>query len=287
MRAVLDSERDRHLRDFVALPREELTIELKGWLDVASEADRANLAQAILALANSGGGYILVGFSEVAGQRAPAADAPTTLDAYSQDMINQIVQRYADPPFQCALHHVPNSGGIQYHPVIVVPGNQRVPIRAKRDDPARKHVRQNKYYIRRPGPCSDEPQSAREWDDLIRRCMLVAKDELLSAFRHILDVNATIPTQHAREALQVWERTCRQRWQHLVKTVLADESPSRYVHGVWSVSCKLAGSPQRPDLPQLLNLLAQVSGHETGWPPWRVPTRTEIAPYPFEGNIEC
>jgi hypothetical protein len=70
IRAVPDSERDRHLRDLVALPREELTIELKGWLDVASEADRANLAQATLALANSGGGYIFVGFSEIAGQWA-------------------------------------------------------------------------------------------------------------------------------------------------------------------------------------------------------------------------
>ena len=282
-----DDERDRHLRDLVALPREELAIELKGWLNAGSDADRANLAQAMLALANSGGGYILVGFSEVGGQWAAAPGAPATLDTYSQDMVNQIVQRYADPPFQCAVHHVPNPSATQYHPVIVVPGNQRVPIRAKRDDPARKHVRQNKYYIRRPGPCSDEPQNAREWDDLIRRCMLASRDDLLSAFRHILDASATVPTQREGDALRTWELVCRQRWQHLVSTELADERPSRYEHGVWTVSYELIGAPEAQDLPHLLTILAQVSGHDTGWPPWWVPTRTEIAPYPFEGRIEC
>lgn len=284
---MADPEYDRRLRELVALPREELTIELKGWLDVSSEADRANIAQAILALANSGGGYILVGFSEVEGHWAPAPGAPLKLDAYSQDAINQIVQRYADPPFQCALHHVPDPAGLQCYPIIVVPGNHRVPIRAKSDDPARKHVRLNRYYIRRPGPSSDEPRSAHEWDDLIRRCMLAARDDLLMAFRQIMDASATAPTQNEAETLREWERVCRQRWQHLVKTALANEQPSRYEHGVWSVSYSLIGSPKKPDLPQFLSILAQVSGHETGWPPWWVPTRDEIMPYSFEGYIEC
>lgn len=36
----------------------------------------------------------------------PASGRPTTLDAYSQDLINAIVQNYAEPAFHCSVHHV-------------------------------------------------------------------------------------------------------------------------------------------------------------------------------------
>ena len=46
----------RRLQDLLAYPREDLGTELKNWLDLALEENKANLAQAILALANHGGG---------------------------------------------------------------------------------------------------------------------------------------------------------------------------------------------------------------------------------------
>src|SRR5260370_41892753 len=97
---------------------------------------------------------------------------------YSQDCINGIVAGYADPVFHCEVDHVPRAMD-QAYPLVRVPGRHRVPIRSKRDDPERKHVRINTYYIRRPGPASEPPQSAREWDELIRRCVLSAREELL------------------------------------------------------------------------------------------------------------
>ncbi len=42
-------------------PTEGLETELKGWLDLNSNEDKANIAHAILALANHGGGAILIG----------------------------------------------------------------------------------------------------------------------------------------------------------------------------------------------------------------------------------
>jgi hypothetical protein len=152
---------DQRLSELVAFPREDLNIELKGWLSPSDETDRANIAKALLALANTGGGYLLIGFDERDGAWAPGPAAAAT--EFSQDVINQIVARYADPPFQCAVYQVVGQDGGPMHPVIVVPGNHRVPIRAKSEDPARKHVRIHAYYIRRPGPCSDQPRSASEW----------------------------------------------------------------------------------------------------------------------------
>lgn len=208
-------------------------------------------------------------------------------DDFSQDIVNQIVARYADPPFHCVVYHVASETGSATHPVIVVPGNHRVPIRAKSEDPGRKHVKLHAYYIRRPGPCSDQPQSAQEWDDLIRRCMLAAREGLLAAFRHIMQQNDPEGPTPAAETLTAWDKASCDRFQVLVRGELTDRQPSPYAHGTWSVSYALDGEFPRPDLPELRGMLSQVSGNETGWPPWWVPTRPGIAPHPYDGNIEC
>lgn len=56
---------------------------------------------------------------------------------------------------------------------------------------------------------------------------------------------------------------------------------------VWSVAYALDGAFPHPDLQEFLGVLDRVRGHETGWPPWWAPTRPEIAPYPYDGIIEC
>jgi hypothetical protein len=60
-------------------PRETLETELKGWLDLGSNEDKANIAQAMLALANHGGGAILVGYEAVGGKWREVSSAPIAL----------------------------------------------------------------------------------------------------------------------------------------------------------------------------------------------------------------
>ena len=50
---------------FILNPTEDLDAEYKGWLDLHKEPDRANLAKAVIALANHGGGVIVLGFEEL------------------------------------------------------------------------------------------------------------------------------------------------------------------------------------------------------------------------------
>ncbi|MEW6771698.1 MAG: RNA-binding domain-containing protein [Bacillota bacterium] len=288
---MLNHEELRQLRLLVDFPREELDIEIKGWLDLSSEQDRANLAKAIIAIANSGGGFILCGFQDEGGSWKPAYPRPGSLDSYSQDNINGIVQRYAEPAFHCSVHHVERSDTKEYFPVIIVPGNHTVPIRAKRDGPDLAHIRQNVYYIRRPGPNSEPPQTAREWDELIGRCIRAAKEELLEDIRQIIyGVSRTASSTTGEDAfdkLRQWEKGCLERWEQLVKERLSEEKPSRYEHGIWTVSYLVEGTFEPPALEEFRDILDRARGHETGWPPWWVPTRKEIAPYPYEGTIEC
>jgi hypothetical protein len=281
----------RRLQDLLVYPREDLDKELKGWLDLSQEDDKANVAQAVLALANHGGGYVLFGFTRSNGNWVPDAKRPSNLNSYSQDLINGVVERYADPPFHCDVYHVayPQSGSV--FPIIVVPGNHKVPIRAKRDGPNHRHVRSNTYYIRRPGPKSEGPQSAEEWDALINRCIRNSREGLLDDIREILfgaGGPLGIPKpEEEKHRFNDWIKKSTSRWQSLVDEKLADEKPSRYAYGVWIVAYSIIGDIKPVTASELLGILRRVEGRETGWPPWWVPTRTEIAPYPCHGFIEC
>lgn len=80
---------------------------MKEWLDLGSNEHRASLAKEIIALANHGGGFVLIGFAEDdEGQFQPAADRPSNLTAWAQDSVQQIVAKYVEPPFQCRVDHV-------------------------------------------------------------------------------------------------------------------------------------------------------------------------------------
>lgn len=299
----------RRLQDFVDYPHEELSIELKGWLDFTDGVDKADLAQALIAIANHCGGYVLIGFRQQGGSWEPDPSRPANLANYNQDIVNGIVERYAEPAFHCELHHVPRSDTSLPHPVIVVPGGHGVPIRSKRDGPNRQHVKSNTYYIRRPGPCSEAPRTGREWDALIRKCVVAAREGLLDDFRRIMygelpmeprpevaamaeAAAALVPPRPEEDLLgsqlERWDASCRQRWETLARQRFGTMEESPYSQGSWTAAYTFDWLP-RPQfgLSDLLDTLRSVQGHETGWPTWWVPTRTDIAPYNYEDAIEC
>ncbi len=280
----------RRLQDLVAYPREDLDVEVKSWLDLSDQEARADLAQAMLALANHGGGYVIVGMTESAGAWSVDSPRPPSLAPYSQDTVNEILHRYAEPVFHAQLFHVahPTTGDV--FPVVVVPGGHRVPIRSKSASPSGKHVRNNVYYIRRPGPASEAPQSGREWDELIARCVRAAREDLIDRIRDaVLGIEragtASAPRDR-RARLDEWFSSSRQRLDALLAERLPDERPSRYALGTWSCGYAVQGEFERPSLAALRTILAQAQGRETGWPMWRLAAKPESAPYAWEGTIE-
>ena len=148
----------RRLESLTRNPREDLEVELKGWLDLSQGEHKADLVKAILALANHGGGYVLIGYDDAT--RGPLPQNVGSMGEYDQDTVNGIVHRYADPQIHVRVEHAPDGNGDD-HPVIVVPGGHSVPVRCKRDGPNGAHVRQHAYYIRRPGPTSEQPGAHR------------------------------------------------------------------------------------------------------------------------------
>ena len=137
------------------------------------------MAKGLIALANHGGGVLIVGFDT---DGEPAGHRPENLDSYSQDAVNGVVERFADPVFHCPVHRVRREADRLEYPVILVPGGHSVPIRSRRGSPGNE-IQADRYYIRRPGPASEMPQGGQEWDELIRRCVRNNSDEIGSLLR--------------------------------------------------------------------------------------------------------
>jgi hypothetical protein len=275
------------LADLLIDPREELDCEIKNWLDLRnSNDDKATFAKAALALANHGGGFIIFGLTETAEGIVEADQRPVTLDDYNQDLINGIIQNYSDPPFHCSVYLIHNSVGAIF-PIVVVPGGHRVPVTARRAGPNGNTVSANAIYIRKPGPRSETPQNAREWDELLGRCLTNRRDEMFSQIRDL--ISGAVPQveiQAPPERLFEWTNSGLARWADLTNELPAHVG-AKFPFGRYYISYEIIGERRQIDNVDIPELIRGSVVRHTGWPPFWYPTRAGITPYPFEGVIEC
>lgn len=277
------------LQSLVDDPREALNIEVKRWLDLTAKADQAVLAKAAIALANHGGGFIVLGFDELTdGAFECHLPRPASFDAYSQDVIARIVATYAEPAFQVQVSHVARQADGAAHPVVHVPGGHRSPIMAKKGSPDQKTLITGRVYIRRPTPESAEPGSAVEWRDLLDRCVRAGRDDLLDAIRGVLDGRGErpLPAEPTNlERLHAWAEAGMARWKALAPPASAGEPVDP--PGTYAVAYQIEGGDLPPRTPsEMLDMLRDIPGY-TGWRPWWIPSRDGIRPYQFDGVIEC
>lgn len=279
----------RRLADLLQDPRETPDVELKGWLDIVGDNDhKATLAKAIVALGNHGGGAIIIGLEETDDGVVPAAGRPENLAGYTPDTVNAVVNRYVEPPYHCDVQVVTSPQDGQEYPIITVPGGHTFPIRSRRAGPDGQAMQANTYYIRRPGPQSEPPQSGQEWDNLIRQCVTNARDDLLNRFRLLMAGEAAAPEQETElERVNRWFTASLQRWEELAGGLPADH-PARLPHGRYAIAYQLLSEDLEPRRGrELLEALRAGVVRHTGWPPFWVPTREGIAPYLQDGHVEC
>src|SRR5690349_19232257 len=112
------------LRLLLEIPSEKLSIEYKSWLDLTQNPGKATLAKAAIALANEGGGIIVLGMREDNGEGGAlqSQPRPANLGRYSQDDINAAVNRYSDPQFHCDLMFASHPVASNEHAFVIVPG---------------------------------------------------------------------------------------------------------------------------------------------------------------------
>ena len=176
----------QEIEGYVAEPRETLTVEHKSWLDLTDDAGKAKIAKAAMALANSGGGVIVIGFREdnEAGGALVSEARPEAIERYGPDAVNAAIGRYAKPAFHCDVHHATHPLTGNKHAVVIIPGDHRVPIMTIRD--RERIVGQNKVYVRKPGPKSEDARTPEEWSQILDSCLRARRDDMLEAIRGIM-----------------------------------------------------------------------------------------------------
>jgi hypothetical protein len=255
------------LQPLVTEPREDLGAEYKDWLDLSTNEHKATLAKAAIALVNHGGGFIVLGLADHS-NGLQSGPRPSNIPEITQDAVNAAVRRYAAPEFHCELYPVSHPGTGVVHPVIVVPGTMTEPVMSKRDCPG--VIAQNRCYIRKPGPRSEEPQTGDEWRALLNRCVRAGRDDMLEAIRSIVSGRVEVHNlpPDALEQLRSFCEAGRGRWAELT-TELLPQAPMRYPYGYYEMGFSLVGAkPARglAELQERLNAARRIK--LTGWTPF-------------------
>ena len=276
----------QELQPLVTEPREALDAEYKGWLNLTVNEHRAVLAKAAIALANHGGGYIIIGLEEQ-NHRFVASIRPEALPEITQDAVNAAVRRFATPEFHCETCSVPNPDTGTLHPIVVIPGGMTEPVMSKRE--CLGVIGLNRCYIRKPGPRSEEPLTAEEWRALLRRCLRACREDMLEAIRSIVSgrVDPLVPVRDAAAELHAFVEAGRARWQELTADMPTD-APARFPHGYYEMGFSLVGAEAAPNLSVLQDRLTVARQIRlTGWSTFLSMTTPGWAPYPREKFVEA
>ncbi|MCC6613330.1 MAG: hypothetical protein IT320_07610 [Anaerolineae bacterium] len=267
-------------------PRESLIIEHKGWLDLSQNGHKANLAKAAIALANEGGGIIVLGTREDTSQGGQLGSYARPGSRYSLDDINSAIGRYADPQFHCELAFAQHPETQVEHAFVIVPGGMTVPVMSHRDSDG--EIQAQRCYVRKPGPKSEEPYTAEEWRGVIERCLQARRESMLDAIRAIVQghVEPTAMPPTAKAKLLEFIRDSQDRWQDLIAPLPSDD-PARMPYGHYEIAFSVIGTEQTPNRTELLRHIANASiVHHTGWPPFVHLHRQPYEPRPIGDTIE-
>ena len=263
-----------------------MDIEYKDWLDPTSSHGKATIARAAIALANHGGGYIVLGFVDD-GPSLRSHPRPDSLKPIDQDQANAAVQRYADPEFHVQLYTLVHPvTGVQ-HPVVFVPGGHREPVMSKRD--CEGVIGQHRCYIRKPGPRSEEPKTREEWRALLHRCVMAQREDMLDAIRAIVtgrvDAGPAVPS--AEERFAAFVAGAQKRWAELVADLRPD-MPARFPHGYYEMAFALEGAEPAAGLADLQERLAVARRVKlTGWSTFLEMHQRGLAPYAHDDAVEA
>lgn len=191
-------------------------------------AECIGLVKDILALANIGGGRLVIGVT-------PAGDGTYELTGLSPDQaatwdttpVSDTVQTYAEPPVSFTVR-VDACEGKQFA-VVSVAGFSRVPHLAKKaypSDGSKPKITQWGLYVRTAGCQSRPVQSAAEFQDVIDRAVRLRQSEMLTEIRSILTGASITTNDHSRDAFLAQAEEC--------KREMSVESPDAPFDGVFT-----------------------------------------------------
>ena len=197
-------------------PGERQEAEYKSSVPFDGESDFSlKLLKHIQGLVNSGGGSIIIGFTE-SGDKPYEPDPSHTDDiarTYDTTKITQAVNASVarGQSVELAVHPTELKSTSLVYPVITVQPFKRQPVVCRTTKGG--ILRQGAVYVRRPGAETSEASTPQDWEDLINLCVDLRQDDLLQRFSALLDgrIGRAPPQPDAFEKLDEWTDKMRER----------------------------------------------------------------------------
>ena len=178
------------IRELIQLGNENRNLDYKGafsWADAGAD-EKCEIAKDVLAFSNTrDGGVILIGVHDKSGVLEGLTEEQH--GSFDQTKFNNFVQRYTDPRHTANVHRVV----IDEKRVVVIdiPEFADVPILCARDansssNPSKLILRRAALYKRTDRATSEAVEDAEEMRELLNRGLLRRQDELLKAFKQIV-----------------------------------------------------------------------------------------------------
>lgn len=278
---------DERVQQLIDQLRESEFVEVKNWLGGLVENDeKARLAKEIIALANSGGGHIFIGFTDDEGQgHQPIEPEEHEATAFSQDSIAGVVHRYCTPAIQCGVETYRQTNGQIGHPVIYVPAAGRVPLFASRQSPDNRTLTNGSVYVRRPGGNSEPCRTQDDWERLLERLVHARQDQLINAIRNVLNPEQEFTPAAQEQSFEDWISASRAARADLL-AALPEGHPLRLEQGNYEVAFSIRPF-QEPDIADLNRNLDLNRPRHSGWAPFVSLHRDGMAPRPLGDVIQA
>lgn len=275
---------EQRIQELIDQLRESEFVEVKNWLGgLHQNEEKSTLAKEIIALANSGGGHIFIGFDDdnVHGHE-PIEPQQDEANAFSQDSISALVHRYCTPAIQCSVEMYRQTGRDIRHPVISVPAAVRVPVFAARQSPDNRTLTNGTVYVRRAGGNSEPCRSQDDWERLLERLVHSRQDQRGNAIRNVLNPRDEFSQVGPLEILSDWQNASRAARLELLDR-LGEGHPLRLEQGHYEVAFMI--DPFRdPDIALLKRRLDQDRPRYSGWAPFVCLHGGHASPRPM-GNV--
>lgn len=278
---------DERVQRLIDQLRESEFVEVKNWLGgLVGNDEKARLAKEIIALANSGGGHIFIGFMDDEGQgHQPLAPEGNEATGFSQDAIAAIVHRYCIPAIQCSVEIYRQTNGQVSHPVISVPAAGRVPLFASRQSPDNRTLTNGTVYVRRPGGNSEPCRTQDDWERLLERLVSARQDQLINAIRNVLNPAHEFAPAAQEQAFEEWISVSRASRAELL-AALPRRHPLRLEAGYYEVAFSIRPF-QEPNIIELNRNLDLNRPRHSGWAPFVSLHRDGMAPRPLGDVIQA
>jgi len=270
-----------YLKDKLDYPAETKDTDYKSAVKFDEQTDfTAKLVKHILGFANSGGGYIIIGFKEKP-NKIPEPD-PTITDeiiaSYEVTRLCQHVEKYlvGQDRIKIEVYKESSSQGIIY-PIISVGRFPEYPFVCTKDYTSKSTgetiLESDQIYIRAEGARTLRVKAPAEWRQLIRECIKASQE-----------IEAKRPTEEQGDQ---WERLFSAWVKNESDNAMIEMKSAGFTEGFFKVVIQVPYGLDQIDNATLLEIARKSECHNTGWPIGAVMTKPEYKPVSLADGIRA